>query len=527
MSVLTALARIEAAQAGRAQPIADVRHHHLSDRPLVIVPLRLAGEAAAPLALLAGTAPDDVEFLIVPQPRDRVLRLQFIADVADRVLPYISSFADPSASFELVPIKSRSGSDAGAASKTEAAGLSAAGEQTETDEAAAPQEWKRYNDAPQLLVPNGGGVEFLRLLGRSVRFHPTEGPTAVPESVPLLGRWLTWFADRAEHPGSCALLPLTTVLTMHWATGQSALEDANLAALLGWIAPPHGRTGAQAAALAEDPLRTPPAGPATDPSFDNEELAPLITAYDNAIGDEARTVAVHRLESALRAQLEPTWHLMWRGIELLRALPEGASVPRRWLNDRSAYSRFTADLPESLPQARRDSAVPAVRRLLDRERALDIFEAERAFDDPRVMIERRLAGEAFRGEVFDSEPDRIDTSGSRRKLRPHIRVRTDDPFRASLDETLFSIERVKQKGKVVEVDEDGIVLELEGGMGRALTAPPGSVPEVGDVVGFARFSPASFNAPAKLPAREETPWTHGGPPPEYAPSADEPAEEWS
>ncbi|MBF6516760.1 hypothetical protein IU421_21110 [Nocardia cyriacigeorgica] len=508
MSVLTALARIEAAQAGRAQPIADVRHVHLSDRPLVMVPLRLAGEAAAPLAVLTGTAADDVEFLIVPQPRDRVLRLRFIAQLADRVLPYISSFADESDSFELVPIKSRGGTE----------------QQADED---APQEWKRYNDAPQLLVPNTGGVEFLRLLGRAVRFQPIEGPNAVPESVPLLGRWLTWFADRAEHPGSSALLPLTTALAMHWATGQSALEDANLAALLGWIAPPDGLTGPQAAARAEDPLRCPPAGPATDPGFDNEELAPLIAAYDKAAGDEAKTVAVHRLESALRAQLEPTWQLMWQGIDLLRALPEGGSVARRWLNDRSAFSRFTADIPEGFPQARRDSAVPAVRRLLDRERALDVFEAERAFDDPRVMIERRLAGEAFRGEVVDSEPDRIDTSGSRRKLRPHIRVHTDDPFRASLDETVFSVDRVKQKGEVVAIEGDSFVLELEGGMGRALTAPPGSVPEVGEVVSFARFSPASFNAPAKLPAREETPWTHGGPPPEYVPIADEPAEEWS
>ncbi|WP_280452465.1 hypothetical protein, partial [Nocardia cyriacigeorgica] len=45
-------------------------------------------------------------------------------------------------------------------------------------------------------------------------------------------------------------------------------------------------------------------------------------------------------------------------------------------------------------------------------------------------------------------------------------------------------------------DADSFVLELEGGMGRALTAPPGSVPEVGEVVSFARFSPPSINAPA-------------------------------
>jgi hypothetical protein len=44
MSTLTSLARIEAADMGRAQLIRTVRHVHVSDRPMVIVPLQLAGE---------------------------------------------------------------------------------------------------------------------------------------------------------------------------------------------------------------------------------------------------------------------------------------------------------------------------------------------------------------------------------------------------------------------------------------------------------------------------------------------------
>ncbi|MGW0004684.1 hypothetical protein ACWDT6_12690 [Nocardia grenadensis] len=492
MSVLSALAKVTAVRSGRAEPIADRRHYHLSDRPLVLVPLRLAGESAAPLAVALGSSPHDATVLIVAQPRDRVLRLRFIEHFADRVLPYISSFCEDA---EELTVKS-------------------------TGEA-----YLRYLDAPQLLVPNPGGAEFLRLLGRSVRFHRTEGDNAVPESLPLLGRWLTWFGDRSDFPGSSVCLAMTSVLTTHWASGQSALEDGNLAALLGWIDPPAGMTGPEAAALAEDPLAYPPAGPATDPGFDNEELAPLIAAYDSAEHEWAKVVATERLEQALRGQLEPTWQLMWRAVELLRALPEGASVAKRWTDDRAAFSWFVADIPEGYPQARRDSAVSATRRLLKQEQALDTFQAQRAFDDPRVLIEYRLVGEAFQGTVSACEPERRAKPKSREVPRPYLWVHTADPFRARPGETLIRIDRPAQKAEVVAVEEDVIQLELVSGMGQGKNPAAGSVPEEGDAIGFARFSPSGFGGPpAKLPPREETPWTHGGPPPD--PTL-ELAEEWS
>ena len=50
MSTLTALARAIAAERGAAQPACTVRHVHISERPLVFIPLALAGEANAPLA---------------------------------------------------------------------------------------------------------------------------------------------------------------------------------------------------------------------------------------------------------------------------------------------------------------------------------------------------------------------------------------------------------------------------------------------------------------------------------------------
>ena len=249
MSTLTSLARIEAADMGRAQLIRTVRHVHVSDRPMVIVPLQLAGEPCAPLAAMIGDDRSAPRLLSVANPLNRDDRFRFAADLAGIALAYVGAYA--------------------------------AGPE--------PGEKEAYPDAPQLVVPNAGGVKFAELLGRSTRFRPTAGQGAVPAIVPAFGRWLTYFAERAQHPASSRLLTATGALSAHWATGQSAAEDQNLAALLAWISPPPGMTGRQAALLAEDPVRCPPAGPATDPVFDRDVLAGLYKAIkeSRAAGDGA------------------------------------------------------------------------------------------------------------------------------------------------------------------------------------------------------------------------------------------------
>src|SRR5260370_9322232 len=82
MSTLTSLARALAADRGVAQRIATVRHVHLGDRPLVLVPLALAGEANAPLAAMVGDDPHALRLLVVPQPRNRDQRFAFAAELA-------------------------------------------------------------------------------------------------------------------------------------------------------------------------------------------------------------------------------------------------------------------------------------------------------------------------------------------------------------------------------------------------------------------------------------------------------------
>ena len=516
MTLLTSLARAEAAAAGRARRIRTVRHVHLSDRPLMVIPLQLAGEACAPLAVLVGDDPDKPRLLTVYEPRDRARRFEFAADLADVILGHLDSYISASPG----PCQAEPDAAAGQTDSADSAG-GAGGVAGQTEP---------FPDAPQLILPNPNAAGFLGLLGRSTRFRRTDGEYAVRPTVPILGRWLTHYAERVQVPGSALMLPMTTALAEHWATGQSALEDANLAALLGWIDPPAGQTGPQAARAAEDPLRSPPAGPATDPTFDNEVLQGRMQAIRDAVIG-ADTAALHRAQAAmdavLRDQLTPTWELLWRGHALLAALPEAEHVAEHWSWDRRSFTdQVQWQRTGGAPQARRDNAVSAARRLASLERTAQRVAIHRAYDDPLVMAEYRLTGEAFAGTIVEADPARLDTEGKRAKLRPWITVRTSDEVIIEREAVLASPRYPSQQATVIEAAPAGaggaalVTLELSGGMGRGKVAPPGTMPAVGDRVTYTTLKD-DFQPSADFPSREQTPWTHGGPPPEYAPAGHE------
>ncbi|MBO0651548.1 hypothetical protein J1792_01620 [Streptomyces triculaminicus] len=512
MSLIDTLARLEAARDGRARPLATVRHRHVSDRPLVFVPLTTAGEAGAPLGALVGTERDAPRLLVVAQPRDRDLRSAFLAELADAMLPRIEECADA------VEREERKETDPTTGKKV-------------------PVEVELCADAPQVVVPSAAGVEYVRLLGRSMRFRRTaeqdpDAPHPAPPRVPLLGRWLTHFGERSRVPGSSLLLAMTQVLGRHWATGQSVLEDQHLGALLAWIDPPEGTSGAAAALRAElardaEGLPAhPPAGPATDPVFDNKRLAPAIARYDRARADVLqasphRFAAAHRaladaereIRDLLEGQLRPTWDAVWQGIDLLRALPEGARVGERWKRDRWSYTahrdRVRAGEP---PQPRRDDAVTAARKLAARETAQAQLDAQEALDDPLVMAGRRLAGEAFAGPVAEVVMEYSEAKIPR--PRPLVTLRTQDAPHVADGVKLHRAlpDGRSQPAEFVSHGPDGtLTVRLTGGMGRGKTPEAGSVPEPGDQVCWTLFEHAPRGGP-ELPEPEQTPWTHGGPP---------------
>ncbi|MDX3074731.1 hypothetical protein ACIP98_22555 [Streptomyces sp. NPDC088354] len=486
MSLISVLARAEAMATGRATPLATVRHRHLSDRPLVLVLLTTAGEVGAPLGALVGSARTEPRLLTVPQPRDRDLRFAFLAELAQIVLPYLESFADD----------------------------------TETEPATRNREESEVcTDAPQLLVANSAAVDYVRLLGRSTRFRRTaeddpDEPHPVPARVPLLGRWLTHYGERARTPGSSLLLSATELLTRHWATGQSNLEDQHLGALLAWIDPPEDVPGAEAARRAESVrgsdglLECPPAGPATDPVFDNAVLAPATARFDAGVPGAADEIA-----ALLAGQMRPTWDAIWRSLDLLRELPEGAHVEERWKRDRWSYTshrdRVRAGEP---PQPRRDDAVSAAQKLAGRETAQVRLEAQEALDDPLEMAGRRLAGQAFAGEVVDVRMAM--SEGKIPKPRPLVTVATEDRPHLDPDAKVYRAlpdGRTQQAQFVEWAGPGAVLLRVVNGMGRSKVPDPGTVPESGDATCWTLFEHAPRGG-AGLPDPEDTPWTHGGPP---------------
>ncbi|MEU9130337.1 hypothetical protein AB0D08_19900 [Kitasatospora sp. NPDC048540] len=512
MSLLNTLARLEAVRSGRAEPLATVRHRHLSERPMVVVPVAAAGEEGAPLAVLLGTDRLAPRLFIVPQPLNRTQRFDFLAAFAGELLPYLESFADAVEQIEGSEKDPESGEK-------------------------IPVVRELCADAPQLIVPNPGAVRHLALLGRSTRFRRTAedadpGPYPAPPQVPLLGRWLTHLAERAQVPGSSMLLPMTGLLARHWATGQSHLEDQHLAAQLAWHHPPDGLTGAEAAERAETGrdgdgrLLHPPAGPLTDPRFDSQVLAPAITRHDAALAalrqaapaDTDRAAlhvkrALERLHEALEAELLPTWRDLWQGLDLLRGLPPAAHLPERWEGDRWSYTghrdRVAAGEP---PQPRRDDAVTAARKLAQREREQARLDIQEALDDPLAMAGHRLAGEAFSGTVTEVVPE-YDTSGRSPKPRPLVTLATPDRPHADPGREVHRAggPPTAQRAEIVAAAPGEVTVRLLSGMGRKKEPEPGTVPEVGERVVFTLFELTARQS-APLPEPDDTPWTHGGPP---------------
>src|SRR6202012_6090162 len=102
------------------------------DRPLVVIPLQLAGEACAPLAVMVGDDPDKPRLLTVYEPRNRGKRFEFTADLAEVILGHLDGYVPAGPGIDAAD---SGGADSGAADPE-------------------PGHLDPFPDAPPLLLPN-------------------------------------------------------------------------------------------------------------------------------------------------------------------------------------------------------------------------------------------------------------------------------------------------------------------------------------------------------------------------------------
>jgi hypothetical protein len=472
VSLVDLIMAAEAARAHTAVRRTAYRHQHVSGKPLVVVVYNLSGEAAAPLGVMYGTdpSPKKATLVVAAEPRNRDSRFgainQFAADFVDFVRPYLVLKTEPKkdGGFRQVAV-----------------------------------------DAPQIVVPNRGTRAYLGArLGRSLRYLGLGDTHDVPEQTQWTGAHLSWFAEHANLPGQSSFLAMTESLSRHFVTGQSALEDENLAALLAWIDGVPGELLPELERLEELAY-----GPVPNPKWE-AKLEPFVKAYTDGLRaeDQAKvSLAEKNVEKEVRAALAKAYAATHRALAILRDIDEAASVPARWSRDVYDWSDHARRSAKGIPRfARRHDALRAAQTLQRWSSAAEALEVQQAFDDPLIMARLDAEGRCVTGTVtaVDWDHKEIKPGKKNRSSAPLIDLKLTAPTRLLAGETIRWTSNKGVKGVLRSVDDSSATVVIVLGM-KALTTVGMSAGEDAMFVGLDPWEGLAPWAP------DEVPWTHREP----------------
>lgn len=427
MSLLTpdalALLQAEAHHLGRAVPATARRHVRVAapdaPGPLVLVPLGLAGEDGALLAVGVSRAPGDLEVLVCPEPRDRHVQIKVLRDLAARLCAYLDPLAADQEELDLGSWKPRA-----------------------------------TRLAPQVVVPAPSSATLLQRVAERLVWHrPDEEGDARDPLLTRAGGWLWFLTERRELlPLDGLLLVATEVQLHHWVPPISSAEGAHLLALDAALAPPRGLSAVEAARAVEAE-----AGAAlTSPELDRDQLEPAIEAYNRARRERAPASKLERLERAVGRVVEPVVARLAAachgGLARLRALPAIHPVEphgRRTLAERLAVARFASYLAQNPRFARADPLRRGLALMDDAEREVARVAREARWHDRVVRAVASTTGEALDGAVVQARTTTIVKRNAVQRLE--LVVDVPGPWRPVLEADYELVD-----------DEGGLTFSVEG-----------------------------------------------------------------
>lgn len=470
MSVIHILLAAEAANSGKAVRRTAYRHRSISPRPFVVAAYNLSGEAAAPLGFCFGTSPDAPSVTVAAEPRNRDSRFGAINSFAAALVEYLRPF------LQLQEIAIGRGS----------------------------HRLRVAMEAPQIVVPNRATRDYLGVrLGRSLRYLGLGSTHEVPEATQWAGAHLSWLAEHAHFPGQAVFLAATELLGELYVTGQSELENENLATLLEWI-DNDPRNGAPRIDQAERTAY----GPTPDPNWE-VDLEPHVkqwTTCQRAGDGRGMAAAARAVEARVGAKLREAYSSTWHALAKARETREAPSVSDRWEMDKRHWGAHARRAERGIPRfARRHDALRAARMLEEWSRALERLEFHRAIDDPLVLAELDAAGRCVSGRVQRLNLDNHEVkAGNKRATQvPLVDVELETASNLLEGDSVIWTTEHKVHGEIRSINSRRASVAILGGHKGGTR-----LPARGSDVVFAALS--TFGGlPPEGP--EDVPWTHRPP----------------
>lgn len=457
MSYLSAVLVAEARRAGRAQRSAQLRHRHITRKPLGLLFWQLGAEPFTVAAAAWGFGPRDRNLVVPGEPRNRELAFRALLQLAREFNDWF--------------------------------------------------EGGHGGIGPQIVVPNRGNLTMMGRLGRRLSYLSTEGDRPADPALVRFGLHMRFLAERARFPGQQLVLVLTELLGSHWVTELSPLEQQSLPAMDAAIEPPKGMSPHQAAVAAEEvevgPLPT---------GDDDETVDPLISSFNQARAGRTDEKSVSKLRKPIeehysRMVFQRGWPLIWKCLERERGFAEAPSVTRRWEEDLASLEWHTQFVANTGGRYRtRDKHAQAARKLRSWEEAQHMVVAEEAIDDPIRMLPFFLSNEAIAGKVVSVDLDHTERK-KKTVSRPRFVIETTEPCLVNPDADLYWT-RTPTAAEYRIVD----VQPTKGGSRVTLQHETGSTkperPALRDEVVFS-IHRVSGSPPLMLPPTP--PWTHQAP----------------